>query len=140
MNDVLSATDVVDVFFGDFVSAGIKINFNIGAFLDIPGHLRGAAAAKFFINYIPAAIERRCAMRLSNYAAKALQSPGNMPPNGYEAITHRTTGQINLGFGELLTIIYKYTAGTVEDVPLIKRSSESVRERASPLQGNGVVI
>ena len=93
--------------------------------MDIPSHLRGAAAAaKFFINYIPAAIERCCAMRLSNYAAKALQSPGNMPPNGYEPITHRTTGQINLGFRELLTIIYKYTTARDEDVPLIKTNSK----------------
>lgn len=47
-------------------------------------------------------------MKLSNYAAKALQSSGNMPPNGYEPITHRTTGQINLGFRKLPSIIYKY--------------------------------
>lgn len=64
-------------------------------------------AAKFFINYIPTAIERRCAMKLSNYAAKPLQSSGNMPPNGYEPIIQSTTGQINLGFGELLAIIHK---------------------------------
>lgn len=36
-------------------------------------------------------------MRLSNYAAKALQSPGNMPPNGYEPIIHPVKDQINLG-------------------------------------------
>lgn len=111
-----------------------KINFNIWTFLGILSHLRGAAAAKFFINYIPAAIERRCAMRLSNYAAKTLQSPGNMPPNGYEPITHRTTGQINLGFRELLTIIYKYTAAWIEDAPLIKKEYTAARERSRSME------
>lgn len=40
-------------------------------------------------------------MGLPNYAAKAFQSLGNMPPNGYEPITHLAKGQINLGVWEI---------------------------------------
>lgn len=95
--------------------------------MDIPSHLREELRFQnsLLITFRP----YRATMKLSNYAAKALQSPSNMPPNGYEPITHRKTGQINLGFTKLPSIIYKYERGTKREMAMEGCAVSSVIKR-----------